>query len=80
MRKNMVSGLLFLCIGGVLLAYFITVNNLPVHLFTAAQQEYIRANNSRSLVQNALTLNLMKMSPLDCLAPYSCGQVDLFHP
>lgn len=59
MDKRLTNGLLLLGIVGLLLIYFFTVRDLPGHIYTPAQQEFLTYNYKRSVSQLAPTLNFV---------------------
>lgn len=57
MVKKLINGLLLLSIAGLLWVYFYAVNELPEHIYTPAQQEYLDYHNNRSIEQSAPAMN-----------------------
>jgi len=59
MGNKLTNGLLLLCIVGLLIIYFFTVNDLPGRIYTSAQQEYLDYNDRLNIAQGAPFVNLL---------------------
>ena len=63
MSRKVTNGFLILGISGLLFAYYLTVDNLALRIYTPDQQEYLSYNEARRLFQNGPILNFTGGSP-----------------